>query len=364
MAETITLTGVDAAPAQTWNWLGINDTTLEVAPYDAEKAAEVQDALPEQVQGIALGAGTDATAWVDGTAGAPALTTVEAGQNLEKTIVLDGGADGAKSEVLMVEEDGRARLAVVFTSNDGAQGTCGHNLRILAGPRAQVEVDMVMAMADGTQALDNLGAYLDEDASLKVRQYVLGTGKGCVGFGCDLAGDRSQVAVDVRYVGRYDQAIDLGYDIRQHGRRTEAVTAATGVLTGNAKKSLRTAIDLVKGCKGAHGQESETVLVAGDGVVNKTLPVILCSEDDVQGDHGATIGSLSPEQLFYLGARGLSADDAVDLMGSALVDDAAATLPTDAAEAVVEWARWNLGTEAAEGARIAQELAHVDTEEA
>ena len=53
------------------------------------------------------------------------------------------------------------------------------------------------------------------------------------------------------------------------------------------------------------------MLVLGDEqVVNKTMPVILCDEDDVAGNHGATIGSVSPEQIDYLMDRGLSRREA------------------------------------------------------
>ena len=39
------------------------------------------------------------------------------------------------------------------------------------------------------------------------------------------------------------------------------------------------------------------MLLANKGVDNKTVPVILCDEDDVAGNHGATIGHVRDEQL-------------------------------------------------------------------
>ena len=78
------------------------------------------------------------------------------------------------------------------------------------------------------------------------------------------------------------------------------------ILADSAKKTMRETIDLVHGAKDARGNEAETVLVTGDDVVNKTLPTILCDEEDVQGNHGATIGSIGPDQLNYLADRGLS----------------------------------------------------------
>jgi Fe-S cluster assembly scaffold protein SufB len=88
--------------------------------------------------------------------------------------------------------------------------------------------------------------------------------------------------------------------------------------------------------------------VAGDGVVNKTLPVILCDEDDVAGDHGATIGSVSQDQLSYLADRGLTEEDATELFSSAVIDDAVLSAPTGAfRDAALAIARDLLGDQAA-----------------
>ena len=43
----------------------------------------------------------------------------------------------------------------------------------------------------------------------------------------------------------------------------------------------------------------------GDGVINKTVPLILCAEENVVGNHGATIGELDDETLFYFESRGI-----------------------------------------------------------
>ena len=90
---------------------------------------------------------------------------------------------------------------------------------------------------------------------------------------------------------------------------------------------------LVHGCKGSEGTERETVLIASEGVDNKTVPTILCDEDDVAGNHGATIGHVRPDQLFYLTCRGISPAAAEALFLRAKLEDAALTAPTDDARA-------------------------------
>ncbi|MFR7797344.1 MAG: SufB/SufD family protein [Collinsella sp.] len=107
------------------------------------------------------------------------------------------------------------------------------------------------------------------------------------------------MTIDTDYLGSREQVRDFNYELRHRGRKTECEIDANGVLTGTSKKVYRGTIDLVHGCKGATGTERETVLLANKGVDNKTVPVILCDEDDVAGNHGATIGHVRDEQLFY-----------------------------------------------------------------
>ena len=104
------------------------------------------------------------------------------------------------------------------------------------------------------------------------------------------------------------------------------------------------------------------MLVTGDDVVNKTLPVILCDEEDVAGNHGASIGAISPEQLSFLGARGLSEEAAEQLFARALFDDAVIHAGNDdACAAVLARAATVLG---AEVARDIAEVLGVEPKEA
>ena len=111
--------------------------------------------------------------------------------------------------------------------------------------------------------------------------------------------------------------------MKHHGLKTECLIKANGVLTQHSKKVLRGTIDLIHGCKGSAGQENETVLLVDDDVENLTVPVILCNEDDVAGNHGATIGHVRAEQMFYLASRGLSKQAAEQMFVSALLEKAA-----------------------------------------
>ena len=83
------------------------------------------------------------------------------------------------------------------------------------------------------------------------------------------------------------------------------------------------------------GSEQETVLLADERVANRTVPVILCDEDDVAGNHGATIGHVAADQLFYLKCRGLSQEAAEGLFATATLEETALTVEDETVRAGV-----------------------------
>ena len=66
----------------------------------------------------------------------------------------------------------------------------------------------------------------------------------------------------------------------------------------------------------------EETLLLSPKAVNKSLPVILCDEEDVEGEHGATIGRLSADMLFYMQTRSISQKMAEELLSKAKVQAA------------------------------------------
>lgn len=66
------------------------------------------------------------------------------------------------------------------------------------------------------------------------------------------------------------------------------------------------------------GTEREDVLLLGDDIVNQTI-MILCAED-VEGNHGASMGDLDDATLFYLCSRGLSREEADSMVARARID--------------------------------------------
>ena len=397
--EATTLENVSAMPAPTWHHLNMNDATVEIpaglAPAseytvqtdaDAEADAELgfdaamaqaqdmwdaahpayeyqgncSDEQADKLGGLALstyqagldeieatgslvtmfeyGMGEEAAAWLQKTAGATRTICAAAGQTASAEVVLngiDGHANVAALDIV-AHEGATLRVSVLVDSPEAGSGLTGSTIRVFAGAGATVVISRVQTLDDSWMDLDNMGLFLSDGATIEVNQTVLGAGKTYTGLAGDLRGDGASAEVVTRYLGHGDQELDFNYMLRHHGKKTTCNLYANGVLAGTSEKTLRGTIDLVRGCKGAEGQETDTVLLVDDGVHNRTVPTILCNEDDVAGNHGATIGHIRPEQMFYLASRGLSQQQAEDMFISASLEDAYLNADNEATRTAVK----------------------------
>ena len=164
----------------------------------------------------------------------------------------------------------------------------------------------------------------------------LGGGKIYQGCQTELLGNESSLQSDIGYLLQDDQRLDMNYVALHEGKRTNSEINASGVLKDASSKLFRGTIDFQHGSAESVGAEKEDVLLMGDDVVNQTIPLILCAEEDVKGSHGASIGQLDEETLFYMQARGISEEQAYALMADARIEAVCQKIPDETAQKLVK----------------------------
>lgn len=312
-----------------------------------QKNLDETEATAQLVKMFENGLGKDATEFLRQTAGSTQVIEAPAGSDTTAAIRLNGidGHANVAAVDLVAGEGSTVQLVITVDSPDAGTGLTGTTLRVFAGKDAQVKVIRVQTLDDSWMDLDDMGLFLADGSAIEIDQTVLGAGKTYTGLAGDLRGDGSDAHVVTRYLGHGDQELDFNYILRHHGKKTTCNLYANGVLAGKSEKTLRGTIDLIRGAKGAEGQETDTVLLVDEGARNRTVPTILCNEDDVMGNHGATIGHIRKEQMFYLSSRGLSPEAAEAMFVSAQLEDAALNAP----DAETRTAVMRLGDELVEG---------------
>jgi Fe-S cluster assembly protein SufD len=96
--------------------------------------------------------------------------------------------------------------------------------------------------------------------------------------------------------------------------------------------------------------KSQAILLSPQAIMNNK-PELEIFADDVVCGHGATVGALDPEQLFYLRSRGIAAAEARMILVRAFLTDAFEAVTHEGVRAVLEHAVetwWNTTGRAAE----------------
>ena len=361
--DNVLINRANVPAAQTWNRLRANSLSLTVP--DHADAGTVYLPLPRLFERIECGMGQEVTDYVESQAFKSDFYNVPAHTKREEPIVVAVSAaqnqcantgiivrEGAEATVVIAAFAGDAsdggNAPAGSDANDDALPTSAALTRIVVETGAKLHLIEMLGVNEGQQHLESVGLEIHQDAAVDVKQYALGGSTIGLGLTANLVGARARLDLNNRYHATHEETLDINHLVRMRGTSTRAQLTESGVLNEAAKKTLRATIDLVRGAKDAQGNEIETVMILGDDVVNKTMPVILCDEDDVAGNHGATIGSVSPEQLDYLAARGLSRQAAEQLFIRALFEDAIINAPEEISHRVaVERCEAELGAEIA-----------------
>ena len=361
--DNVLINRANVPAAQTWNRLRAN--SLSVTVPDHADAGKVYLPLPRLFERIECGMGQEVTDYVESQAFKSDFYNVPARTKREEPIVVAVSAaqnqcantgiivrEGAEATVVIAAFAGDASdggdAPAGSDANDDALPTSAALTRIVVEAGAKLHLIEMLGVNEGQQHLESVGLEIHQDAAVDVKQYALGGSTVGLGLTANLVGARARLDLNNRYHATHEETLDINHLVRMRGTSTRAQLTESGVLNEAAKKTLRATIDLVRGAKDAQGNEIETVMILGDDVVNKTMPVILCDEDDVAGNHGATIGSVSPEQLDYLAARGLSRQAAEQLFIRALFEDAIINAPEEISHRVaVERCEAELGAEIA-----------------
>ena len=293
MSETIL---INRLPTRTWNRLGVNETAL--AWGQADDLGEEKITAAGQTERLDIsGSGEHSEKTVDIHAPAGQTVTVFETLKAERRLLV--------RTVLHVEKDAKVRLVQI---QNAAQGS------------------LLRLETSGECA---------ENGQIELIQVLLGRGDVYSDGQFELNGDGAGFMASIGYLGQKQQTVDMNLVVNHWGQKTTSEINAAGALKDDAQKIFRGTIDFKKGSAGSVGSEQETVLMLGDGVVNKTVPLILCAEENVVGNHGATIGELDEDTLFYFESRGISAAEAENIMARAAIERLARTVGDETAQAAI-----------------------------
>ena len=147
--------------------------------------------------------------------------------------------------------------------------------------------------------------------------------------GCILQGDRSIGEFYSVAVTNNRQQADTGTKMIHLGRDTKSTIVSKGISAGRGQNTYRGLVKIGKGAKGARNYSQCDSLLIGDRCGAHTFPYLEVRNTSAHVEHEASTSKVGEDQIFYCRQRGLSTEDAVNLIVSGFCKDVFRELPME-----------------------------------
>ena len=147
---------------------------------------------------------------------------------------------------------------------------------------------------------------------------------GCILLGDNSVGEFYSVAV----ANNYQQA-DTGTKMIHIGKNTRSTVVSKGISAGHGNNSYRGLIDIRKNAVNARNFSQCDSLLLGDKCGAHTFPYIEVRNSTAKVEHEASTSKIGEDQIFYCKQRGLSTEDAVNMIVNGFCKEVFRELPME-----------------------------------
>jgi Fe-S cluster assembly protein SufD len=267
--------------------------------------------------------------WQNGT-----FLYVPAGVTLEEPlrVVVSAGLDGTASlthTLIVLEHDAIATFAESFLSEDNErQGLSSRVVELILGPNSNLRYTGVQHWGRNVWDFHTERAVLDRGSAVALQTVELGSHLAKGRVETILRGDGASAKLQGLYVEDGDQHLDR-YTLQDHqGKAGTSNLLFKGVLTGKARSVFSGLIRVAPGASQTAAYQQNRNLTLSRTARADSIPNLEIACNDIIGcSHGATVGKVDEEQIFYLMCRGLTRSDATHLIVEGFVDPLVEAVP-------------------------------------
>lgn len=207
-----------------------------------------------------------------------------------------------------------ANIIIVYKSRTLQK--CFHNgiIKTIVSENIKLNITIVNLLNENSDNFEAMENTLEDNSKLKYTIIDVGGKTSVSNYYSNIAGENADNDLKSIYLGIDNQRKDINYIAELRGIKANIDIDVQGALQDNAKKNFKGTIDFKKGCKKAKGNENEYCMLLSDKAKSIALPMLLCTEDNVEGNHSTASGKIDKNQLFYIMSRGISYKEAVKLI--------------------------------------------------
>jgi Fe-S cluster assembly protein SufD len=239
-----------------------------------------------------------------------ALIRVKAGVRVAQPFLIehDVNSDVDLPYIQVIVEDGAA-VTIVEDVTSGPSFGCGM-VELIVGEGASVDYVVLQRRAPESTLFMTRGAVCARNATCRWFVAELGAGLSRSVITTRLAGPGANVEADAFFFTDGDQHVDLTTAVEHEVGSTTSRTAVKSAATDKGQGRYLGNIRIAQHATGSDATLRDDVLLLSKGAHIDSIPALEIASNDVKAFHGATIGSIDADELFYAESRGIARADA------------------------------------------------------
>ena len=262
-----------------------------------------------------------------------ASIVIEAGRSLEKPIQLvfvepEGSPRAVHPRnVIRVENGGRVSVLEHYLGAGPGGGLTNAVTEIMLGRDARVEHILLQEQAAASFHIGQVAVRQERGSELRSFSIATGARLSRVDIQCLLEGEGAHSDLLGAYLARGRQHVDHHTTIDHATPRTTSRELYKGILNDRARGVFHGRIHVRPDAQKIDAnQTNRTLLLSSQAEIN-TKPQLEIWADDVKCSHGASVGQLDRDQLFYLQTRGIGFEEGRALLTLAFAGEVISQLP-------------------------------------
>lgn len=210
----------------------------------------------------------------------------------------------AARTVVIVSEGAKATIFERWSGGKGA--TVTHGAEVYAKENSQAAYHILQDLDDSAAHLAAYRSHQGKDSKLDWLAGTFGGNFSQIYVESGLAGAGAESHVHGTFYGSGEQHFEQQLVANHLVGDTTSDTYARGIVDDQSKAVYRGMIKIQKGAHGSSADQNGHAMLLSDDAHVDAIPGLEIDADDVTAGHGATVGQIDEEQLFYLMSRGLS----------------------------------------------------------
>ena len=212
---------------------------------------------------------------------------------------------------------------------------------IIAGDHARVEHVKLQDEAAAAYHIATIAGEFGRASNVTVHSFALGAKLSRTNIRTKLAGEGLECILNGLYLTRGEQLADHHMIVEHAQPHCASHEYFNGILDDKSKGVFHGRIYVHPIAQKTDAKQTNKNLLLSDDASADTKPQLEIYADDVKCTHGATIGQLNDESIFYLRARGMSLDSAKQMLIHAFAGEIIERIQCETAREVIDKLVWD-----------------------